>query len=239
MKHIQDETLNYYARLAGLFYLLVIFGATFSQGYIRSVLVVRDDAITTANNIMASEGLFRLGLVGDLIAFCSDLVVAVLFYMLLKSVNKPLALMASVFRVVMAAILGLNLVNHYIPLIFLAGGEYLSAFSTEQLYGLATVFLKAHTAGYLVGLTFFGWHCLILGYLLFKSGYIPKIFGVLMVAASVGYLLLGFLSFSIGSLPSPVVMILMAPAPIAEWSLCIWLLFKGVNKTSLPNFTQA
>jgi len=106
-----------YARVTGVLYLLIIIFAGFSQGYVRGSLVVPDDAVTTAQNIIASPELFRLGFATDLMAFILDAIVSVLFYVLLRPVSKTLALVAAALRLLAhPAIAGINLLNHYMAL---------------------------------------------------------------------------------------------------------------------------
>ncbi|MBN1292641.1 MAG: DUF4386 domain-containing protein [Candidatus Latescibacteria bacterium] len=219
-----------YARIAGALYLIIIICAGFSQGYVRSNLIVPGDATATANNIMASEFLFRVGFVSDLIAFLCDAVVSVLFYILLKPVNKTLSLIAASLRLLAhPAIASINLLNHFAALLLLSGADYLAAFEPVQLHSLALLFLNMHRYGYLIAGAFFGVHCFLLGYLLIKSDLFPGILGVLLVFASFGYLTESFTYFlfpvyeAIGSL------FVVISASVAELLLCLWLLIKGVR----------
>jgi hypothetical protein len=218
------------ARVAGFLYLIIIVCAGFSEGYVRSNLIVPGDATATANNIVASEWLFRVGFVSDLIAFLSDLVVSVLFYVLLKPVSKTLSLIAASLRLLAhPAIASINLLNHFIALLLVSGAEYLTVFETDQLHALVLLFLNAHTYGYLIGGAFFGLHCFVLGYLLFKSDLFPGILGILLVLASLGYLIESFGNFLFPNYEEVFVWIVAVPAVIAELSLCLWLLLKGVK----------
>ncbi len=218
------------ARIAGLLYLIIIVCAGFSEGFVRSSLIVPGDAAATANNIMASERLFRLGFVTDLIAFLSDAVVAILFYVLLKPVSKTVALQAAALRLLAhPAIASLNLLNHFLALQLLNGADFLTVFDTNQLYALVLLFLDAHTYGYLIGGAFFGVHLLVLGYLLYKSNLFPGILGVLLVVASFGYLTESFGNFLFPAYEEILAWIVAVPAVIGELSLTLWLLIKGVK----------
>ena len=166
-----------YARVAGILYLIIIVCALFSEVIVRSGMVVPGDAIATASNISRSEFLFRVGLVSDLIAFLSDVVVAVLLYILLRPVSQVLSLTAAGFRLTGTAIYGVNLLNHLAPLLLLGGSGFLGVFDRGQVEGLALFFLELHGHGYDLGLVFFGGHCLAIGYLLYKSDFVPKILG--------------------------------------------------------------
>ena len=215
------------ARIAGILTLLIVVFAPFSMIYIPTTLVVPGDAANTANTIMASEGLFRLGMVSDSIVFLVEIVLTVLLYVLLKPVNKTLSLVAAFSRLAMTVIQGINLLNHFFALLLLSGAGYLTVFAPDQLHALVMMFLNAHETVVLIWGLFFGLHLFVLGYLVYKSGYIPKIIGVLLVLASLSYLIQGFgnilfpqykeIFTSIGFLSS------------IEIALPLWLLIKGIN----------
>lgn len=218
------------ARLTGALYLIVILCAGFSQGYVRAGLIVPGDAAATADNIMASEWLFRLGFVSDLIAFLCDAAIAVLFYVLLKSAGKTLSLMAASFRLLAhPAIASINLLNHFAAILLLGGAGYLTFFDPAELQALAMLALDAHGYGYLIGGAFFGVHCLLLGYLLVKSTLFPRLLGRLMMIAGVGYLVESFGKFLFPAYAEAFTWAVAVPAAVAEISLAVWLLWKGVK----------
>ncbi|WP_455207894.1 DUF4386 domain-containing protein [Kaarinaea lacus] len=217
-----------YARVAGLLYLIIIVFGIFSEVFIRSSLIVTGDATATANNIVESESLFRLGFAADSIMLLSDVAIAVLFYVLLKPVSKTLALTAAAFRLTQAAVLGLNLLNYYAALMLLSGAVYTSAFESGQLHALAMLFLDMHSHGYDLGLLFFGLSNLILGYLIVKSDYFPGLLGYGLIAAAVVYLAGSLTRFLFPDYLSLIKPIYIVPL-IAELSFCIWLLVKGVR----------
>jgi hypothetical protein len=218
------------ARLTGLLYLIIIICAGFSQGFVRSNLIVPQNAAETVSNILASEGLFRLGFVTDLIAFMTDAVVAILLYVLLRPVSKTISLLAASLRLLAhPAIAAINLLNHLAAVLLLSGAEYLAVLEGDQLNALVMFFLEAHRNGYLIAGAFFGLHCFFLGYLLFKAGYFPKILGVFLVVASLGYLIESFGTFLLPKYRAVWTWIVAVPAVIAELSLCLWLLIRGIN----------
>jgi hypothetical protein len=221
------------ARIAGFGYLVIIITGIFAEFFVRSKMVVPGDAAATANHIVASEELFRTSIASDLIMLLSDVIVAWALYVLLKPVNKSLALLATFFRLVHAAIYGINLLNLFFVLQFLSGNQYLSVFETGQLQALVLVFLNAHQYGYDIGLVFFGFHCLVLGYLVFRSGFLPSILGILLVIAAIGYLINSFARFLITNYEvyeTIFTLVVFIPAFIAELSFTLWLLLKGVKK---------
>jgi hypothetical protein len=130
-----------------------------------------------------------------LLVYLSHMAIALIIYILLKPVDRGLALLAAFFRFAEAVILGINLLNHYSAFLILNGTEYLTIFSAGQPDGAIQLPLDAHRSGYLIGQVFFGFHCFFLGYLLFKSGYFPRILGVFLIAACFGYLIETFTYF--------------------------------------------
>lgn len=150
--------------------------------------------------------------------------------MLLKPVNKTLALLAASFRLLAhPAIASINLLNHYAALQLSAGAGYLSALEPGQLEALVMLAIDMHTLGYLIGGAFFGVHCFFLGWLLYRSELFPKILGVLLVAASIGYLAESFGNFLFPGNEALFTWIVAVPAVIGELSLTVWLLVKGVR----------
>jgi hypothetical protein len=217
-----------YARVAGLLYLIIIVFGIFSEAFIRSSLVVTGDATATATNILASKPLFRVGFAADSIMLLSDVAIAVLFYVLLKPVSKTLALIAAVFRLTQAAILGFNLLNYYTALLLLTGTEYAIAFEADQLNSMAMLFLNMHSHGYDLGLIFFGLSNVFLGYLVIKSDYFPGVLGYGLIAAALVYLMGSYTRFLFPDYISFITPAYIVPL-IAELSFCLWLLVKGVK----------
>jgi len=218
-----------YARSAGVLYLIIAVAAVIAHFYVPSQLIVSGDAAATASKIMASESLFRIGGIGsELVVLLSEIVLSVLLYVLLKPVSKTLSLVAAVSRLAMTTIHGLNLLNYFFVLQLLSGADYLSVFQADQRHALASLFLDAHSYGYAIGITFFTLHVFVLGYLILKSGYIPRILGVLFLIAAFGYLIdSSAILLSPNYETTPVFLAL--PIAIAEISFPLWLLFRGVN----------
>lgn len=230
---IDFETQKKYARIAGLLYLIIFITAGFAEGYVRSGLIVAGDAATTAQNILNAQGLFRLALAGDLITFISDAIVAVLLYLLLKEVNKPLAIIVMVLRVLAHPAIGsINLVNHLSALNILIDPVLAVSLGIDQVQQLAMQALIAHKTGYLIAGAFFGVQCALLGYLIYKSDLIPKVIGLLLMVAAVGYLIESFGGFLLPQYSELYSMIVAIPAIIAEGALCLWLLIKGIKTQS-------
>ena len=217
-----------YARIGGILYLMIIIAGALGEIFIRGKLIVSGDAISTANNIIASQSLWRLGIAGDILMHVFDLPLILVFYVLLKPVNKNLALLAILFNLIQTAVLVANKLNLLMPTFLLGNAEYLKAIEPNQLYALSYLFIRAHDYGFGIGLLFFGFACLTYGYLLFRSGYFPRTLGVLMVIAGLSYLTNSFTLILAPTYATKVFPIL-GLALIGELSLCLWLLVKGVD----------
>jgi len=216
------------ARTAGVLYLIIIVFGMLSELLVRTSMIVPGDPAATAEAIGASPGLFRSGFLMDSIMFLSDVALAVLLYVLLKPVSKVVALVAMCFRLGQAAVLALNLLNYHAAILLLTGPAYAASLGGEQVSGLSYLFLDLHAHGYDLGLLLFGVHCLLLGYLVFRSGYLPRALGVLMVAAGFTYLVGSYTRFLAPGYV-PVVAPIYAIAVVSEVSLCVWLLVRGVH----------
>ena len=227
--HTFEASPRTYARIGGVFYLVIIVAGIFGEAFVRGSIVVSGDAAATANNILASPLLWRLGIVTDLLMHACDIPLMLVLYVLLKPVNRHLALLAILFNLIQTAILTTNKLNLVMPLFLLGGADYLSAFEPSQLQALSYAAIRLHGHGFSVGLIFFGFVCLIQGYLIFTSGYFPKILGVLMQGAGLCYLINSFLLLLAPAFATMLFPAILMPAFIAELSLCIWLLVKGVN----------
>lgn len=218
-----------YARIGGLLYLILIAAGSWGELFVRGTIIVAGDATATANNIMASPSLWRTGIAGDLLMHLCDVPVMLVFYVLLKPINRHLALLAVLFNLVQTAVLVANKLTLVIPLFLLGNAEYLKAFGPQQRNALAYVSLRAHDYGFGFGLIFFGVVCLIWGYLIRRSGYLPKALGVLMQVAGACYLFNSFALILAPAFASLLFPAIMLPPFLAESSVAIWLVVKGVD----------
>ena len=211
------------ARVAGALYLVANIFAPFTLLYLPSRFIVRGDAAATANNVIASESLFRFGIVGNLFTFIANIFLALALYQLLKVVNKNMASLMVILFLVGVPIAMLNELSQLAILQLLGGADYLKAYPTDQLQALAYLLLRLHDQGLLIAHIFFGLWLLPMGYLVFKSGFIPRIVGVLLVITGVGYVVQSFAAF----LGYNVNIILFTG--LGELVFLLWLLIKGVN----------
>jgi hypothetical protein len=211
------------ARITGVVYLLYFLTAILGEFFLRG-LVVDGDAAATANNLLAHQLLFRWGLATGLIATACYIAVTALFYDLFKPVNRSLSMLAAFFSLVGCAILAFGSLFQLAPLVVLGGSQYLSVFKVEQLRALALMLLELSTQAGNICLVFFGFYDLLIGYLIFRSAFLPRILGALMAFAGLGWLT--FLSPPVANYLSPYILVL---GFLAELLLMLWLLVKGVN----------
>jgi hypothetical protein len=211
------------ARITGVVYLLYFLTAVSSELFLKGI-VVDGDATATANNILAHQSLFRSGLATGLIATAFYIAVTALFYGLFRPVNRSLSLLAAFFSFVGCSILALGSVFQLAPLVLLGGSQYLNVFKVEQLRALALMFLELNTEAGNICVVFFGVYCLLIGYLIFKSAFLPRILGWLMAFAGLGWLT--FLSPALANHLSPYNLVF---GFLAELLLMLWLLVRGVK----------
>ena len=213
-----------YARMAGVSYLLGALTSVLGQMVVLGMLVVSGSATATAANILSHEPLFRLGFVSSLMTVPFHIVWAVLFHGLFKPVNRSVSLLAGFVMLLGCAMWALSSLFHLAPLLVLQGKTSLSAFAPEQLQALALMLLKLNAQAYDIGVVFFGFWCVLIGYLIFRSTFLPRIIGVLEVLAGLGYLTLLWQPLAHYLYPYN-----LALAGPGEISLLLWLLVRGVN----------
>jgi Domain of unknown function (DUF4386) len=218
------------ARIAGVLYLAIFVIYPLATS-VRSMLVVPGDAATTVQNVAANESLFRWGMAGESTIFLIEIVLAGLLYVLLRPVSRSISLAAAFARasegVVMAAT---NLFTSILTLVVVGGAGYLAAFEVEQQEALALVFQSANDYVILIWGLFFALHLTLLGWLVYRSGFFPKIPGVLLVLAGIGYFAQSFgtmVAPGLSDMLSTVVLVLAVPG---ELVFALWLLIKGVNE---------
>ncbi len=218
------------ARLAGFLILLIAVLAPFSILYLPSTLIVPGDAAATASNILASDGLFRLGIIVDSVVILLEIVVIAILYVLLRPVNRTLALVAAFARLAMTIVMAVNVFNSLGVLLLLGDAEYLTVFEPGQLHALVLLFLNLHESGIYIWQVFFALHWVAVGYLVFKSGYLPRILGIMLMVTCLGYLMDSFgILFPSSEAISIASSVLLPVGGIGELSFTLWLLIKGVD----------
>jgi len=216
------------ARIAGALYLLLAICGGFSELYVRVGVKVPGDPAATARNIADSATLFGIGLGTDLVNITCFLLTGLVLYALLGRVNRAVAVAMTACNAVCVAIMSLNMVNHAAALNMATDRGRIAAFGAETSAALAALFLDLHFYGYAIAQIFFGLWLLPLGYLILKSGFLPRPLGVLVMVGCAGYLAGIPFTYLISGADS-LAMVITLPALIAELSLIGWLLIKGVG----------
>lgn len=224
-----------YARIGGVLYLAIILIGLFNELAVRSRLIVSGDATGTFTNIMASEQLWRISFAGSIVMLMCAVPLALIMYVLLRPVDRNIALLAVFFNLVSIAIEACSDLYLFGSLFPAGTADYLKAFGAEQRYAMAYMTLRMHTAGYNISLVFFGMNCLFWGYLIFKSGYFPKILGLLLILCAGCYVINSFSWFVAPGFAETLVPWILMPCFIAETAICLYLIIKGI---SVSGFTR-
>lgn len=222
MESIRETSPRLKARIAGAVYLLEMLTGGFAL-FVAIKLFVSSDATATASNILAHESLFRLGAAANFLQFACYTAVTGLFYSLFKPVNRGISLLAAFFSLVGCALGAVSCIFEFVPVILLGGAQYLSVFNVEQLQALALLSVKLYGLFFNGSFVFFGFYCLLIGYLIFSSRFLPRLLGVGMMITGLGWLT--FLWPPLTAYLSPYILVV----GIGEVSLTLWLLVAGVN----------
>jgi Domain of unknown function (DUF4386) len=206
-----------YARIAGVLYLPMFVLGPFALLYVRGTVFVEGDAAATVERITAHGTLFRAGSVAELIIPFLDIALALVFYVLLKPVNKPLALLAAFLRLTTAALALVSAATNF------------AALQVRGDAGLVLLLLNLHQHLFAIAMVAFGLHIFVLGYLIWLSNLLPRIVGILLMVAAVGYVVNSLRVLLVLDWAAPAQAVLLLPAFVAEASLMLWLLVKGVR----------
>ena len=214
-----------YSRAVGLFLILSIAGGWFGEMYVPSQMMT-GDAATTAAQLRANDGLFRLGFAAYLVEAFSDIVLAWLFYVLLKPVHRDLALLSAFFGLVSMTLFAVTKMFYFAAPMFLKP-RYLTAFPPDQLDSLASQFLSLYAGLSGLFMLFYGTGWILRGYLTFKSTYLPRFLGVVMILAG-----LGFVAKNVTKVLAPAYSsdFLLAPMFLNAVAVAVWMLAKGVDR---------
>ena len=225
---IADMSQRKAAKVAGLLYLLIILFGVFAEIYARSSLIVWGDATATASNIIASGSLLRVAFLSDILMIICFILLPLALYVLLKPVNKNIASLMVIFVFISVPVMLVNMIYHSAPLLLLSGADYLAVFAANQLNAMAMLHLDLYTSGVMIATIFHGLWLFPLGYLVYKSGYFPRILGIFLILACFGFLIQSlqyflFPGYEVITYPGIVFEIL------GEFGFCGWLLFKGAK----------
>jgi len=222
MEPTEASSPRFGARMGGVFYVLMAVSGGLAT-FARRGLLVAGDAATTATNILAHQSMYLLAFAGDLLVVAAYLAVTAFFYRMLKPVSRSVSLTAAFFSLTACAIQGFALVFQLAPLTLLGGAAYLGVFRVEQLQALAYMFLKLYSQAYGVAIVFFAFYGLLTGYLAYKSTFLPRIIGALMMLAG-----LSWLTFLSPPFAVKYFSYILATAA-GEGVFALWLLVKGVD----------
>jgi hypothetical protein len=229
MNHALTTSPQTYARIGGALYLIIIVFGMFAEGYVDSQLIVPGDPAATANNIAAAQSLWRLSIAGNIIVPLCAVGLLLVEYVLLRPVSRPLVLLAVFFNLVSLAVEAISKINLLEMLSLLTDETYAQAFAPPQLQALAYFALDSHNIAFNIALLFFGCTCIVNGYLIIKSTYLPKAIGILLQIAGVCYLIACSAALLAPNLANALLPGILLPVLVGEASFCLWLLIKGVN----------
>jgi uncharacterized protein DUF4386 len=215
-------------RFAGLLYVLASIAGFFAMGYVPDKLIVHGNAAATANNIAASETLFRLGIVGGILGQTAFIFVALTLYDLLKEVNRRHASLMVMLIVVSIPIALLNELNSFAALFLVRGAEFLSIFDKPQRDALAMLFLNLHGRGFVVAEIFWGLWLFPLALLVYKSRFLPRFLGVWLALAGFAWVILSLTSVLLPQYQDKVYAY-SQPAIVGEIAFMLWLLIRGAK----------
>jgi len=217
------------ARMAGLLYLLMGVTGAFGLMYVPSTIMVAGDPAATTDNIVNSELLYRLGIISNLICQTSFIFLVLALNRLFNGVNEKQAKLMVSIVIAAVPVAFLNELNQIAALHLLSDAKYLKVFAPDQLNTLAMIFLNLHEQGTFIAGIFWGLWLFPFGYLVIKSGFIPKVLGILLMIGCFAYLIDSSAALLIPQLKSAITNILMLPLAIGEISMILWLLVKGVK----------
>jgi hypothetical protein len=225
--HIRDaESIQVYARIAGLLGVLSFFAGGFGEAYVPSLLTVAGDPAATARNILASESLFRWGFAGYLVEALCDAALTMVFYVLLRPVHRNLAMAMVVFRIISTCGFASAQLLHFAALPVLQSSAQAAAFGPDSHNALAFTLLTTSVLGQSLFTMFYGVATALLGWLVFRSTFLPRVFGILLIAMGIAFTARTFLVVLAPAYASP---LLLAFAAVAFPPFIVWLLVKGVN----------
>lgn len=217
------------ARLSGAIYLVVAITGGFSELYARASVKVPGDAAATAENIRASATLFGIGFVSDVVSIASLMLLAIALYALLSPVNRTIASAFVLINAIAVAVMSVNMLNHAGALAVATNPSYAAALGAASADALAVLFLDLHHQGYLVAQVFFGGWLLPLGYLVYKSGYFPRVLGIGLMVGCFAYLAELAATYMSPGFETGSAIYLVIPAAVAEISFLLWLLVMGAK----------
>jgi len=215
-----------YARAAGIMFLISFVAGSFGEFYVPSKLIVAGNAAATVSNIVDHEMLFRLGFAGYLLEALCDVGLALVLYVLLKPVHRNLALLSAFFGLISTALFAVCEMLFFCAPFLVKNPVFAQSFTREQLDALVYFFVRVYASGAALFMVFYGSASLIRGYLIYRSGYIPRFIGVLFGLVGIAFIVK---NFTLVLAPAYSWDLLLVPAPITVLVLTVWFLTKGVD----------
>lgn len=222
---------NKTARVAGILYLILIIGGIISLAYIPSQLLAPENASKTFKNITNNEFLFRLGIVSGIVTFLIYILLPLVLHKLLHQVNKVYANLMVIFALISVPIFFINILNKFSVLTLINKPEYLDKLGEVQLQTQVMFHIDSYNNGLEISQIFWGLWLFPFGYLVYKSGFLPKVLGILLMIGCFGYLITFFGGFLYTDFDKTIIYEIVGyPAPLGEIGICLWLLIMGTSK---------
>ncbi len=219
------------AGITGAGYLIIFISGIFANFFVLQGLVEPDNAAATMHNIETGQALFRTGILSFIFMVVCDVLLAWTLYQLLRPVNKDLSLLSAWLRLVNGTIFGIALFNLFKVLQMVNGAHYRTLLTADQLHAQVMLSLGSFNDTWLIGLIFFGLHLFVLGYLILRSGYVPKLLGILLIIAGAGYLVDSFAHFLLpdyAAYETVFALVVVVPGVIGELAFTLWLLARAL-----------
>ena len=223
---METTAVQTYARAAGVLFLLSMIGGFFGEMYMPSRIVVSGDAAATARNIVESSFLFRLGFAAYLVEAICDIALSLVLYVILRPVNRNIALLAAFFGLVSTSVFAVGQLLYFGASLPLGEAEYLNSFTADQRSVLSMLSIRMYGLAAGIFMAFYGIATGVRGYLVYRSGFLPRVLGVLMMLAGLGFILRNFVLVLAPTYASDVFLV---PMFVSGLSLTVWMLAKGVD----------
>ena len=219
-----------WARVAGALFLVSFVAGGFGEGYAPSVLIAANDAAATVHNVMSSQAIFRVGFAAYLVEASCDLALTAILYVLLRPVGRTIALIGALFHIAATVIFAFGELFYFVPSLIVGGDSYLKSFTADQLDTLVLLSMNIYGLAGNMSLAFYGAGSIAFGYLMYQSGFLPRLLGILLAVGGVAFVLRTFTLVLVPALSSAV---LQLPAVLALVALGVWLVTRGVRQPSL------
>jgi hypothetical protein len=228
-----DASIGRLSRIGGALYVTVILLGFLEAALIRERIVVSGNPAATAENLRSMATLWRVGVASDFVVLSCSIALMMILYRMLRPVDPVLAGIAVIFNIVSAAVEAVSDMLLIAAMLPAGRDSYLSAFTPDQRAAFSMMAIREYDYGFGVALIFFGFECVILGYLIYRSTYVPKVVGALMAAAGASYLTNSFALIVAPVLANTLFPAILLPALVGESTFALWLLLRGVDQKKI------